>query len=84
MYRVDVRPRARRDMRHLQPKIYRQIQEKIDSLAGNPRPQDTKRVVTQPGVLRVDSGEYRIFYRVADREQLVVVINVSHRREAYR
>ena len=60
MYRVELEHRARRDLRRLTPKIMRQIQGKIDGLAENPRPQDTKRVISIPGYLRVDSGAYRL------------------------
>lgn len=76
--------RAERDFRNLRPKIVRQLQTKVLSLADDPRPQDRSRVLSQPGILRVDSGEYRILYSVDDTEQLVVVQRVRQRREAYR
>lgn len=84
MYRIEFDRRAQRDLRSLSPKIVRQIQGKIGSLAENPRPQDTARVISMPGVLRVDSGEYRILYEIDDKEQVVTIARIRHRREAYR
>jgi len=84
VYRVDIRPQAEKDMQRLPPRIVRQLQEKIDLLAENPRPHDSKRVVTLPGLLRVASGEYRIIYEVDDPTRTVTVKRIRHRREAYR
>lgn len=37
-----------------------------------------------PGALRVRAGDYRVVYRVEDRELLVLVVAIGHRREVYR
>ena len=84
MYRVIITRRIEKELTGMPPKIVGQIMRKMDSLGENPRPQDSKRVILQPGILRVDSGEYRIFYTVDDGEQLVVIERVRHRRDAYR
>ncbi|MBI4498804.1 MAG: type II toxin-antitoxin system RelE/ParE family toxin [Chloroflexi bacterium] len=84
MYRVIIERQVDKDVVGLPPKIVGQIIRKAESLAENPRPQDCKRVISRPGELRVDSGEYRIFYTVDDAEQVVTVLRVLHRREAYR
>jgi mRNA interferase RelE/StbE len=42
----------------------------------NPRPPDVKRIGDG---YRVDSGEYRIYYEVDDRERTVVVLLVAKR-----
>ena len=36
------------------------------------------------GLYRLRSGDYPILYQVKDREVVVLVIRVLHRREAYR
>ena len=84
MYRVIIGRQIEKDVAGLPPKIVGQIIRKAESLAENPRPQDSERVISRPGELRVDSGEYRIFYVVNDMEQVVTVLRVRHRREAYR
>ena len=84
MYSIDFEERARKDLRRLAPKEMRQVQEKINSLAQNPRPPDCKKIKTMPEYLRVNSGEYRILYQVDDIEKVVIVERIRHRREAYR
>jgi mRNA interferase RelE/StbE len=33
---------------------------------------------------RIRVGDYRVIYEVQDRELIVLVVEVAHRREAYR
>ena len=84
MYSIEFREQARKDLRRLPPKHVSQIQEKIDSLIENPRPQDSKKVISMPNYLRVSSGEYRILYQVNDAGKIVIIVRIGHRREAYR
>lgn len=84
MYRVEVDRAAAQALTRLPPKHRRQVVEKIDSLAGDPRPQDSKALPGYPGGYRVDSGEYRILYVIDDSTSVVTVFLVKHRRGAYR
>jgi mRNA interferase RelE/StbE len=36
------------------------------------------------GLLRIRVGSYRVVYAVSDRELIVLVIDIGHRREIYR
>ena len=84
MYRVLATRRAQKDFNRLTPRIAGQVRRKIEQLAETPRPQDVKKVISLPGLLRVDSGEYRILYAVNESERTVVIERIRHRREAYR
>ncbi len=68
----------------LDPAARRRVGALIDSLTNDPRPAGMKALRGMPGLLRVRSGDYRVVYRVEDRELLVLVIAVGHRREVYR
>jgi mRNA interferase RelE/StbE len=83
-YRVVVLPAARRRLMRLDPAARRRVGALIDSLTNDPRPAGMKALRGMPGLLRVRSGDYRVVYRVEDRELLVLVIAVGHRREVYR
>lgn len=83
MYSIEFERQASKDLRRLAPRQMVQIQMKIDSLAQNPRPPECKRVKTIPGYLRIRCGDYRILYEVDDKEKLVIINRVRHRREAY-
>ena len=84
MFRLLITRRAQKDFNSLAPKIAGKVRRKIEQLTENPRPQDVKRAGGVPGLLRVDSGEYRILYEVDDAQERVVVVRIRHRREAYR
>lgn len=66
MLRVEVGKHALKFFRRLPPKQVGQITRKIDALAEHPFPQDSK-LLTGFSLYRVDVGEYRIIYYVADK-----------------
>jgi mRNA interferase RelE/StbE len=84
MYRLLATRRAQKDFHRLTPRIAGQVRRKIEGLAEHPRPQDAKKLRGMEGVLRVDTGEYRILYTVDDSERTLVIERIRHRREAYR
>jgi mRNA interferase RelE/StbE len=38
----------------------------------------------EEGLLRLRVGDYRIIYRVAERDLTVLVLKIGHRRDVYR
>jgi len=83
-YAIDIRPRARRSLRQLDPLARKAVAEVIDSLAIDPRPPGVRALTGHRPYLRVRSGDYRVIYFVDDRAQFVTVAAVGHRREVYR
>jgi mRNA interferase RelE/StbE len=83
-YTIDVRPRARRSLRQLDPSVRKAIVQLIDGLAANPRPPGVAPLTGHWPYLRVRSGDYRVIYSVDDRARMVTVAAVGHRREIYR
>ncbi|MFE7423802.1 type II toxin-antitoxin system RelE/ParE family toxin [Rhodococcus sp. NPDC057529] len=68
----------------LQRTEQRRIQGAIEILADNPRPPSCTAMVGYANTYRVRVGTYRIIYEVRDRELIVIVIHVGHRRDVYR
>ena len=56
---------------------------RLRALESNPRPTDVKKLKGRPA-WRVRVGDYRIIYEIHDRELVVVVVTIGHRREVYR
>jgi mRNA interferase RelE/StbE len=83
-YTIDVRPRARRSLRQLDPSVRKAIAQLIEGLAANPRPPGVVPLTGHRPYLRVRSGDYRVIYSVDDRARMVTVTAVGHRREIYR
>ena len=82
LYRLVILSSALKDL-HTIPKTYRDlIRSRIAQLASDPRPQGCRKI--QERIYRVRQAAYRIIYRVNDEGQVVTVLRVKHRREAYR
>jgi mRNA interferase RelE/StbE len=83
-YTVDIRPRARRSLRQLDPAARQSVVQVIDGLATDPRPPGVVAVKGHRPYLRVRSGDYRVIYAVDDRARTVTIAAAGHRREIYR
>ena len=64
------------DTQRYSAKVFRQLALKIFELSLNSRPQDCKKIGDG---YRVDSGEYRIYYEIDDRQQSITVLLVGKR-----
>jgi mRNA interferase RelE/StbE len=83
-YTIDVRPRARRSIRQLDPSVREAIAHVIDGSATDPRPPGFQPLTGHRPYLRVRSGDYRVVYTVDDNARVVTIAAVGHRREIYR
>ena len=83
MYQIDLRRQAYKDLQSTPADYARLIARHIDSLEGNPRPTDSKKLKGDAGYsLRV--GAYRVLYDIDDKAKTVTIYRIKHRREAYR
>lgn len=83
MYRIEVRRRAQRVLDKLPKSDFQAVIEAIKALAETPRPRGIEKVKTS-GLWRIRQGNYRIVYAIDDKESLVTIVRVGHRREIYR
>lgn len=60
------------------------IVEVVQSLAADPRPTGCKKLAGRDAAYRLRVGDYRVVYTVSDREVVVEIIKIGHRREVYR
>lgn len=83
-YRVELTPRARRDLKSLPEEVQSRVQPYLDALAENPRPHGVKKLAGEDDTYRIRVGTYRILYQIQDKILLVLVVKIAPRREAYR
>jgi len=81
---VKLDPRAEKELRAVDPSMRRRLFAVIVALAENPRPPGVKRLHGATKLWRARVGDWRILYDIADRELIVLVLKVAHRREVYR
>lgn len=55
----------------------------IDALSGAPHKGESMKG-EMTGLRRIRVGDYRVIYEVAERELLILVIRIGHRRDVYR
>jgi mRNA interferase RelE/StbE len=67
-------------------KMRGQIKRRIEALAANPTPPGSKKLIGfmdgENPIYRVRQGDYRILYSV--RPLIIVILNIDHRKDAYR
>ncbi len=84
-YTVKVSRPAEKFLRGLtDKKLYQRLRETIDVLKENPRPVDCTKLQGEDELYRVRVGDYRIVYQIQDRQLIVLVVQIGHRREIYR
>ena len=83
MYRIELRRRAQKALDKLPKSDFKAVIEAIKGLAQTPRPRGMEKVKTT-GLWRIRQGDYRIVYAIDDRESLITIVRVGHRREIYR
>ena len=84
MYEVTFRPAALRALRKLPTTISTRFITEIERLKINPRPHGATKLAGQLSIYRIRVGDYRILYEIQDKQLLVIVIDLGHRREIYR
>jgi mRNA interferase RelE/StbE len=83
-YNIEFVRRAERQLRSLSQDIQRRLDAAIQGLKETPRPPGCKKLTGVADLWRVRVGEYRIVYQIRERELLLLVVKVGHRREVYR
>ncbi len=83
MYNIKLIPQAQRDLDKLEEKIFQDIKNKINTLRDNPRPYGCEKLTDEEGY-RVRVRDYRILYRINEKDKTVFIYRVRHRREVYR
>lgn len=83
-YAIELKPSAAKELRRLPKEVQRRIAKAIDRLGGDPRPHGCTKLVGLDELYRIRLGDYRVIYQIRDKQLLVLVLSVAHRREAYR
>lgn len=83
MYQIVFRPSARKQFAKLPRDVQKRLKNKIDSLQHDPRPQGVKKLAANEDLYRIRIGDYRIIYQIQDRQLVILLLKIGHRREIY-
>ncbi len=84
IYALLYRKSVEKDLRKLSTVQRKQIVEKIFTLCRDPYPPGSAKLQGGANLYRVRSGDYRIIYQVRNRELIILIVKVGHRKEVYR
>ena len=82
-YRIVFARSAREELERLPAALSQRILRRIEGLAAAPRPRGCRKLAGAENLWRVRVGDYRVLYALDNRQRLVDVIAVCHRRDAY-
>lgn len=83
-YRVELTARAAKQLEALPQLFRKKVGARIDALAKQPRPSNSKKLTDRDNLYRLRVGDYRVIYQIEDRIVLITVIRIGHRRDLYR
>ena len=82
-YKITVKKSASKELEEIPGKELRKIVRRIQSLVQNPRPHGSQKLSRQEQY-RVRQGDYRIVYSIDDKDSVIDIVKIGHRREIYR
>lgn len=83
-YSVSLTTAASKSLRKLERSQKSKLIAAIEALAVEPLPAGVKKLQGGNGEFRIRVGSYRVVYEIRDRQLIILVLNVGHRREIYR
>lgn len=84
MYDIYVEKAAERDLKKLPAADFERIIPHLKSLAEDAKPPGSRKISGTEHDWRIRVGTYRIIYELNEKEKVVSILRVRHRREVYR
>jgi len=82
-YKITVKKSAAKELEEIPGKELRKIVRRIQSLVKNPRPHGSQKLSARQRY-RVRQGDYRIVCSIDDKDSIIDIAKIGHRREIYR
>ncbi len=82
-YTISFTRSARKEIEALHVSLVNRIFPKIEKLSDEPRPKGCHKLKGEKNLWRIRIGDYRVIYTVHDKERIIDIITVRHRRDAY-
>ena len=83
-YKVIVDRKAYKELDQIPANDAEKISQVILNLADNSRPIGCKKLEMKMSLYRIRQGNYRIIYTIDDKDKIINVVGVGHRKDIYR
>jgi mRNA interferase RelE/StbE len=84
MYAIKYRRSVAKDLRRLPKNLLPAGVKRIQKLAKNPMPAGASKLRGTDNMYRVRQGDYRIVYSIENRQLIIIIVRVAHRKDAYK
>lgn len=84
IYRIELRKSAEKALKKLDKKYQKYVYEKLLELGENPRGHKCEKLAGADQGYRKVAWPYRILYTIDDKNKIVDVYLIAHRKEAYK
>ena len=74
---------ARKELKVLPQRDAQRVRDAIGALATNPFPPGCKKLHGEDATYRMRVGDYRVLYEIHEKEVLILIVRVRHRKDAY-
>lgn len=82
-YAVQLARSARKELAKLPTKSQDRIVKAIEALQDDPRPHGSKKLKGSEATFRIRVGDYRVVYEIHEKEVIVLIVRIRHRKDAY-
>jgi len=83
MYSVELKAQAQKFIEAQSKKVQKQLIKRIEILATNPHPAQSKLLHAGEELYSYRSGVYRIIYQIQKKKLLIVIAKIEHRKNVY-
>lgn len=84
MYKLVIKKSARKELDSLPSQHFIKIDRAILSLRENPFPYPQSKKLKGEDKCRLRIGDYRVIYTVDEKEKIITIYRVRHRKDVYR
>ena len=82
-YQVNILRQGQKALENLPQEDYERVRDSILKLAQEPRPSGCLKLSGRDG-WRIRIGNYRVIYEINNRDKIVTILSIGHRRDIYR
>ena len=82
-YRVIIPKPVQKQLNKLPKQQRESLITAIRLLTDTPRPSGVKKLKGYDDTYRIRIGDYRIIYKIQDKEMLIIILSSIHRQDAY-
>jgi mRNA interferase RelE/StbE len=82
-YQLLIEKKAKKQLSSISEPYFTRIVDAIEKLSFEPRPMGSRKLIGRDGY-RLRVGDYRIIYSIKDKELVIFVLEIGHRKDIYK